>query len=141
VNGKDKGAKSRRHGSSPSSNSIILAQCPMYFAYSVRALSVSSVPLMMARPSGKTVKFVVRSGFLQLELQQKNLFETHLAGNAELLREVVESSAGRRRGAKTWTALRPHRAGRLRPMLAFEPFETFAACNKGSCARRASGRS
>src|SRR5262249_37764575 len=31
------------------------AQCPMYFAYSVRALSTSLVPLMIARPSGKTV--------------------------------------------------------------------------------------
>ena len=30
-------------------------QCPMYFAYRVRALSVSSVPLMIARPSGNTV--------------------------------------------------------------------------------------
>src|SRR5205807_364063 len=31
------------------------SQCPMYLAYSVRALSTSLVPLMMARPSGKTV--------------------------------------------------------------------------------------
>src|SRR5439155_17035392 len=30
-------------------------QCPTYFAYNVRALSTSLVPLMMARPSGKTV--------------------------------------------------------------------------------------
>src|SRR5262245_9535 len=30
-------------------------QWPMYLAYSVRAFSVSSVPLMIARPSGKTV--------------------------------------------------------------------------------------
>src|SRR5262245_56750157 len=30
-------------------------QCPMYFAYSVRALSTSLVPLMIARPSGNTV--------------------------------------------------------------------------------------
>ncbi len=30
-------------------------QCPTYFAYSVRARSTSLVPLMMARPSGKTV--------------------------------------------------------------------------------------
>src|SRR5262249_23758266 len=31
------------------------AQCPMYFAYSVRALSTSLAPLMIARPSGNTV--------------------------------------------------------------------------------------
>ena len=35
--------------------SIITAQCPTYLAYSVRALSGSLVPLMIARPSGNTV--------------------------------------------------------------------------------------
>ena len=30
-------------------------QCPTYFAYSVRALSGSLVPLMIARPSSNTV--------------------------------------------------------------------------------------
>src|SRR5262249_16880417 len=34
---------------------IPTTQCPMYFAYKVRALSTSLVPLMIARPSGKTV--------------------------------------------------------------------------------------
>src|SRR5438309_118747 len=31
------------------------SQCPIYFAYNVRALSTSLVPLMIARPSGNTV--------------------------------------------------------------------------------------
>src|SRR5262249_9172608 len=51
-----------RHGSTPfrpqsTAPGIMptISQCPMYFAYSVRARSTSLVPLMIARPSGNTV--------------------------------------------------------------------------------------
>src|SRR5262249_9424930 len=45
-----------RHGSASFLPSTIpRRQCPMYFAYSVRARSTSLVPLMIARPSGNTV--------------------------------------------------------------------------------------
>src|SRR5262245_60345447 len=78
-------------------------QCPTYFAYSVFALSGSSVPLMIARPSGKTVNWYSSTSNLSMNLLKVTL------PSAMRSRDIASKSSLPATRWLTCTALRPHR--------------------------------
>ena len=80
-------------------------QCPTYFAYSVLALSMSLVPLMIARPSGNTVN----SCSSAMNFSRNLLKLTVAAHRLEVPGHLLEVQLRRHAMRRTCTALRPHR--------------------------------